>query len=637
MPESLTSQISVPAHPEARGNALIGLSIAALGVVYGDIGTSPLYAFRECFNGPHATAVSAESVLGVLSLMVWSLITVVCAKYLTLLMRADNHGEGGIFALLALLGPSRDPSVRRRVLFMAGVFGAALLYGDGMITPSITVLGAVEGLSEATPALTPYVVPISVVILVVLFLVQQRGTAKVGAIFGPICMVWFAAIAALGLRGIVGEPRVLAAFNPILGITFVVHHGFHGFLLFGSVVLTVTGAEALYADMGHFGKSPIRWAWYVVVLPSLLCNYFGQGAWLIQHPDAATNPFYALVPSWGLYPMVGIATLAACVASQALISGAYSLTQQAHQLGYSPRVTIVHTSDAKAGQIYIPEVNYALMLACVGLTVGFGSSARLAGAYGLAVTGTMLITTALFYTVARRRWMWSRPLAMSVASLFMVVDVVFLAANVPKIPDGGWFPLVMGVGIFVVMFTWKQGRDMLAQFARTHGIETEALVRDVASKKPYRIPGTAIFMSSDPETVPPALLHHLKHNKVLHERVLLLSFLTEDVPRVAEHRRVECKDLGEGFYQVTGHYGFVETPYVPAVLRALSEFNLRVKPGESTFYLGRQTLLPVKKKGGMALWRKRLFVFLTRNAPSASTFFSIPPNRVVDMGAQVEI
>jgi KUP system potassium uptake protein len=617
---------------------LAKLSLGALGVVYGDIGTSPLYAVKECFGKEHGLAVTAENVLGILSLILWALILVVVLKYLTFVMRADNRGEGGILALFALIQPRNETPRRARfVLLMLALFGAALLYGDGMITPAISVLGAVEGLSEAATAFHPYVVPITILILVSLFFVQQKGTGKVGAIFGPAMLVWFAAIFFTGVRAVAAHPSVLAAMNPTHAIHFLVHHGLHGFLVLGSVVLAITGGEALYADMGHFGRRPIRIAWFAVAMPALVANYFGQGAVLLtEGAQAATSPFYALTPGWQIYPMTVIATLAAVIASQALISGAFSLTQQAVQLGYWPRVRIVHTSGEAAGQIYIPEINWMLMVACLALVLGFRSSSGLAAAYGIAVTGTMSITSVLFFVVARRKWGWSLWSAGALVTLFLVVDLAFLAANANKIEHGGWFPLVIGAVIFAMMTTWRRGRAELAKWLSSATMPIDLFLTDVAQSKPQRVRGTAVFMTSLPTGVPPVLLHHLKHNKVLHDAVILLSVITENIPIVGGRDRLEIEALGEGFWRITARYGFMERPNVMKMLRRAQLAGVPVDPATASFYLGRETLL-TSGKSPMARWRKYLFAFLTRNARTATSYFSLPPNRVVELGTQVEL
>ncbi|MGE5686075.1 MAG: potassium transporter Kup [Gemmatimonadota bacterium] len=626
-----------------RGRALAGLALAALGVVYGDIGTSPLYALRECFTGEHGLPPTVDNVLGILSLIVWSLNFVVSFKYISLVMRADNRGEGGILALMALVRSKRATgNLRvRRFLLLLGLFGAALLYGDGVITPAISVLGAMEGLKVVAPAFDPFVVPITVAILLALFLFQKRGTAGVGLVFGPITLIWFICITLLGIRGILLDPSVVRALNPWYAVNFFAEDGLRGFLILGAVVLVFTGGEALYADMGHFGKRPIRVAWFGLVLPALLLNYFGQGALLLHDPSAAHNPFYALVPTPLLIPMIVVATAAAIVASQALISGAFSLTQQAVQLGYSPRVTIKHTSHTEAGQIYIPEVNQALAVACIGLVLAYRSSSNLAAAYGIAVTGTMTITTVLYYEVMRARWNWPLWKAGGLAGLFLLVDATFFSANLVKVPSGGWFPIVVAIGIFTLMATWKQGRILLSGIMRENALPMDLFLRDIARRKPPRVPGVAVFLTSDASGAPPVLLHHLKHNQVLHERVILLSVVTKEIPIVAEEDRLRSASLGEGFCQVIAHYGFMESPDVPAIIGALSQppprgLGLTVNLMQTTFYLGRETLIATGRTK-MATWRKKLFIVMTRNAQSAATFFRLPPNRVVELGAQIQL
>jgi KUP system potassium uptake protein len=539
--------LSHPSKPVPRGRALAGLAFTALGVVYGDIGTSPLYALKECFSGHHSIAPTPNNVLGVMSLVFWSLNFIVSFKYVSFVLRADNRGEGGILALLALVRPLTRPKGTRVMLIALGLFGAALLYGDGVITPAISVLGAVEGLSVATPAFQQFVWPISAGILAALFAVQKWGTMAVGRLFGPVMGLWFASIAALGVHGILLAPEILRALSPWYAIDLFIRDGVQGFLILGSVVLAVTGAEALYADMGHFGARPIRVTWFAIVLPCLMLNYFGQSALLLHRPDAISNPFFTLVPEWGLYPMVAIATAAAIVASQALISGAFSLTRQAVQLGYSPRVTIIHTSTTEIGQIYIPEVNQALLVGCLALVAGFQSSSNLAAAYGIAVTGTMMITTLLFHTVACERWHWPVWRARALTLLFLIVDVAFFSANVVKITQGGWFPLVVAVAIYTLMTTWNRGRARLAAIVRENTLPMDLFLADVGRRQPHRVPGTAVFLTSDTTGAPPVLLHHLKHNKVLHERVMLMSVVTEEIPQVDQEDRVECREMGEGF------------------------------------------------------------------------------------------
>ncbi len=637
-------------HPEAHGpghrepptgKALLALSLGALGVVYGDIGTSPLYALKECFNGPHGLPPTTGNVLGVLSLIFWALMFVVTFKYLSFVMRADNRGEGGVLALMALVGEREASRGGRKALLVLGLFGSALLYGDGIITPAISVVSAVEGLVVATPSLHPVVVPAAVAILIGLFAIQRSGTAVVGAVFGPIMLVWFLAIAALGVRGILLDPAVLRAASPVHAVAFFAQNRIPGLLVLGAVVLVVTGGEALYADMGHFGRRPIRLAWLTVALPALVLNYFGQGALLLHDEAAAANPFYLLVPSWGVYPMVAVATGAAIVASQALISGAFSLTSQAVQLGYSPRVTIRHTSGTEFGQIYIPEVNWAIGVACIGLVLGFRTSSALAATYGIAVTGTMTVTTLLFHRVLRDRWGWPRWRVWPLTGLFLAVDLSFCAANSVKIGQGGWLPLAVAGLIFVLLSTWKRGRGALADQLRSAGLPLDLFLDDVDRRKPLRIPGTAVFMTSNLGSAPPVLLHHLKHNKVLHERVLFMSVLSEEIPQVPEEERVVARELGNGFFQVIAHYGFMEQPNIPQLLESLAglpppSVRLVVNPMDTSFYLGRETLLPTGKSP-LAYWRKRLFIVMSRNAATASAFFGLPPNRVVELGAQIQL
>jgi KUP system potassium uptake protein len=632
-------------HDQARsapqGGALAALALGALGVVYGDIGTSPLYALKECFTGKHGVDPTSQNVLGVLSLVFWAMTFVVTFKYLSFVMRADNRGEGGILALQALVS-RRDPNRRgRKVLLLLGIFGAALLYGDGVITPAISVLSAVEGVAVAAPPLTPLVVPLTVLILAGLFFIQKTGTARVGSIFGPIMLIWFIAIGTLGVHGILRDPSVLVAVNPMHGLRFFRHNGGTGFLVLGAVVLCITGGEALYADMGHFGKRPIRLAWLGLAMPALTLNYFGQGALLLQQPAARENPFYLLAPSWALSPLVGLATLATIVASQALISGAFSLTHQAVQLGYCPRITVKHTSSREMGQIYVPEVNWAIGGACIALVLGFKSSSNLAAAYGIAVTGTMSITTLLFHRVMRDLWRWPRWQTWPLTVAFLAVDLSFFGANIVKVEEGGWVPIAAAILVFTLMSTWKRGRTLLAAMLRDAGLPLELFLADVMRRKPIRIPGTAVFLTSSLGSAPPVLLHHVKHNKVLHERVILVSVLTEEVPAVPEAERVVWRDLGTGFWQVVAHYGFMEQPNVPALLESLATrpgdgARLEVKPLEVSYYLGRETLLSTGT-ADLATWRKKLFIVMSRNSATASSFFRLPPNRVVELGAQVQL
>jgi KUP system potassium uptake protein len=620
-------------HPSASRAAL---TLAALGIVFGDIGTSPLYALRECFYGPHAVAPTPGNVMGVLSLIFWALVLVISIKYVSYVMRADNQGEGGILALMALIPPTyRDPQ-SRGVLLGLGLFGSALLYGDGIITPAISVLGAVEGLSTATPALTPYVVPVSAAVLAGLFLVQYRGTAKVGAMFGPVMVVWFVTIGGLGLHWLVQSPSVLGAMNPSHAVEFFATNRYHGFVVLGSVFLVVTGGEALYADMGHFGPGPIRLAWFGIVMPGLLLNYFGQGAMLLINPSATESPFYRLAPSTLVLPLVILATAAAVIASQALISAVFSLTRQAVQLGYSPRVEIRHTSATTIGQIYVPTINWALAIATIALVVAFRSSSALAAAYGIAVTLTMAITTILAYVIARQVWRWNRWTAGAVTAVFLTVDLAFFGANALKILHGGWVPLVLAAGVFMLLSTWKTGRSILGARLRERAYPFELFQKDLQRARPHRVAGTAIFMTGSGAGVPPTLIHNLRHNKVLHASVVLLTVVTEDVPHVADGERVDHESLGSGFFRVTLRYGFMEEPSVPEAMSEARAKGLPIDKDDITYFLGRETLLSASRPG-MAQWREKLFALMSRNAMRATAFFRIPPERVVELGMQVEL
>jgi KUP system potassium uptake protein len=621
---------------KASHATLVTLSLAALGVVYGDIGTSPLYALREALSDTYGIPVTPVHVLGVLSLIFWSLILVISTKYLMFVMRADNRGEGGILALTALITPlTVQRGGGRWLLVMLGLFGTALLYGDGMITPAISVLSAVEGLTVATPIFAPYVRPVAIGILVGLFLLQHRGTGTVGKLFGPVILLWFVMLAILGVIQLVHTPGVLAAINPLYGLTFFVHNTGRGFWVLGSVFLVVTGGEALYADMGHFGKRPIQLAWFMLVLPALLLNYFGQGALVIHTPEAVDQPFYRMIPGWGLYPMVLLATAATVIASQALISGAFSLTMQAVQLGYSPRLEIDHTSAQAIGQVYVPAINWTLMVACIGLVLGFRSSSNLAAAYGVAVTMTMVITAVLLFVVARERWQWPLWGAGLLCGGFLVIDAAFLVANLSKIPQGGWFPLIVAACVFTLMSTWKRGRAVVAAALRVGEIPAKTFVRSIAGHSPTRVPGTAVYLHSRPGHIPPALLTNLKHNHVLHERVALLSVETSDVPRVLPARRIESESLGAGFYQIRLYTGFMEAANVPQILANRVTTELNFDPLDTTYILGRETLI-VTAEPGMPLWCKHLFVLMARNARNATFFFGLPPERIIEVGGFVE-
>jgi KUP system potassium uptake protein len=618
---------------DARRPDLLPLTLTAIGVVYGDIGTSPLYAMRECFFGSHSVPPDPENVLGVLSLIIYSLLLVISIKYIAIVMRADNQGEGGILALTALL--PADGILRWRLVLM-GIFGASLLYGDGMITPAITVLGAVEGLKVATPLFESYVVPISVVILIAVFAIQKHGTHQVGRLFGPIMVGWFFVIAILGVSWLVKEPSVLGAVDPRHAFAFFRDNGWHGFAVLGAVFLVVTGGEALYADMGHFGKRPIRVAWFALVLPALLLNYFGQGALLLSNPRAAEQPFFLLAPEWALFPLVGLATAAAIIASQALISGAFSLTRQAIQLGYCPRLDIEHTSSHEIGQVYVPQVNWALMISTIAIVIGFGSSTALAAAYGIAVTLTMVITAVLLHVVATERWKWPPALVFAVTGVFLTVDLAFFGANALKIAHGGWLPLVIGALLFTLMTTWKTGRGIVAQRLTARAVPLEDFMARVAETPPIRVPGTAVFMTAQPLGTPPALAHNLRYNKVLHEHVVTLMVTTQPVPHVPDDQQIALRQLGRGVSDVVVRYGFMEDPNVPAALALAREHGLELDHDDITYFLGRETLI-VTRSPGMAIWRERLFVLMARNAVRATGFFRLPPDRVVELGVQVEL
>jgi KUP system potassium uptake protein len=630
------------AHADARagrrGGYLVTLALAALGVVYGDIGTSPLYALRESFYGTHGIAVTPGNVLGVLSLVFWSLVIVVTIKYHIVIIRADNKGEGGVLALMALVNGSRlarglSP---RRVMIILGIFGSALLYADGALTPAISVLSAVEGLEIATPALASWVIPVTLVILVGLFLLQSRGTARIGAVFGPVMLVWFATIGVLGLSAILHQPGVLAAISPYHAVRFFAEDLHRSFVVLGAVFLVVTGGEALYADLGHFGHRAIQIAWFGVALPCLLLNYFGQGALLLRDPAAAVNPFYYLAPSWALYPLIALATAATIIASQAVISGAFSLTRQAVQLGYSPRLRIEHTSSREIGQIYVPAVNWGLMLLTCALVFWFRTSSNIAGAYGVALSTLMLITTLMFYVMSREVWRWSFARAAIVSGLFVWVDILFFGANMLKIRYGGWVPLGIAAAIFLLMTTWKRGREILGKRMLEKTVPLKMLLADLAAEPPIRVPGTAVFMYGTADHTPPALVHNLAHNKVLHEKVVFLTVVTEDVPHVEPRERVTVKHIGKGFHTVVARYGFMDDPDIEDVLGACRTKTLEIRIEGTTFFLGRETLV-ASDRPGMAQWREQLFAFMSRNALRATAFFKIPANQVFEVGTQVEL
>ncbi len=633
----------------------IGLVVAALGVVFGDIGTSPIYTFKECFSphSPHHVAATRDNLLGVVSLVLWALILLICIKYLVFVLRADNKGEGGVLSLMALASHGMaDASKRRVIIVLLGLFGAALLFGDGMITPAISVLSAVEGLKAggllgSAPAdvrlaagweqqMEWLIMGITMVILVGLFSVQFLGTARVGRFFGPITALWFITLGVLGLAHLIREPGVLAAFHPWYGWHFLASEGHAGFVILGSVFLAVTGGEALYADMGHFGAGPIRRGWFTLVFPALALNYLGQGALLMRNPESAHAPFFQMAPGWAVLPLVLLATSATIIASQALITGTYSLTLSAVQLGYLPRVQIAHTSEHSRGQIYIPLVNWLLMFACLGLVVAFRTSSNLAAAYGVAVTMTMVITTVLFYFAARLLWNWPLGRTLALCSVFAVIELAFLSANLVKFFDGGWFPLAAGALLFTLMTTWARGRQLLRQSLEKSSLSQETLVESLHRRRPVVVPGTAIFMTSTQGRAPVALLHSLKHYQAIHKRVIFLTITTEDEPWVPPSRRVEVERLGEGFWRVTGRFGFMQKPNVPRLLRRCSGQGLEVRADKATFFLGREVILP-SAKPGMARWREQLFALASRLSQQPASYFQIPIGRVIELGQQVEI
>ncbi|MDE1888308.1 MAG: potassium transporter Kup, partial [Gammaproteobacteria bacterium] len=622
----------------AHRKRLLGLSLGALGVVFGDIGTSPLYVMSSAFSGGYGLSMTPENVLGVVSLVLWTIIIIVCIKYQLFVMRADNKGEGGILALLSLLDPWRlRRSKRSRVLVAIGVFGAALLYGDGMLTPAISVLSAMEGLQVATPTISrSVIIAVTVIVLLLLFLFQKNGTRRVGFIFGPIMVIWFVVIGLLGLIAIIEYPAVLVAINPAYALDFIFHHGFADIVVLGAVFLCVTGAEALYADVGHFGKAPIRFSWFFYVMPALLLNYFGQAAAILAYPgQTVAQPFYNLAPSWFLYPMVALATAAAVIASQAVISGAFSLMSQAIQLGQSPRLTIVRTSADREGQIYIPSLNWILAITTILIVLGFKSSEHLAAAYGVAVSSTMLLTTMLLFLVMREHWRWPMVVVAPIIGGFLIVDFVYFLANIFKIWDGGWFPLLVGLVGFTIMTTWATGRQNLIDRLRASTQPLDAFLDHIRSLQPVRVPGTGIFMTAPNLGTPPMLQHHLEHNQVLHEQVVLLTVLTEDVPFVHPQRRLQVERLELGFYRVLAHYGFMQIPNVPQALRRARDFGLNIDPETTTYYIGRETLVPTRNMPTMMAWRERLFSYMSRNAIRATDFYQIPPDRTVELGLRL--
>lgn len=623
-------------HAPQEKTALGTLAFAALGIVFGDIGTSPLYTLKECFSGHFGLTPTPENVIGILSLIFWSILLVVSLKYVSFVLLADNRGEGGIMALMALARRKAIPRWQPLLIWL-GIAGAALFYGDAVITPAISVLSATEGLGIAAPSLEHWELPLALSVLFALFALQKHGTARVGMLFGPVMLLWFVVLAVLGAMSIAKHPEILVALNPFYGLHFVFEHGKLAFLALGAVVLALTGAEALYADMGHFGRPAIRLAWFAGVLPALVLNYFGQGALLLANPENAQNPFFLLAPEWGRLPLTLLATVATVIASQAVISGAFSLTRQAVQLGYCPRVHILHTSAKEIGQIYIPVVNWSLLAAVVVLILSFHSSSNLAAAYGIAVTGTMVLTTILACVVARTQWKWPLWLALTVTAIFLFVDIAFFAANALKIFEGGWLPLAMGATIFLLFATWKRGRNLMTTQLEASELPLQDFVDNLCAYPPAKVPGTAVFMSSSISGVPHALLHNLKHNKVLHERVVFLTIRTEDIPLVSASERIQVAHLGTGFWQIQARYGFLETPDIPHVLEEGGEdCGLTFESMDTSYFLSRETLI-ASRHPGMPLWRVRLFSLMSRNALKATDFFKIPPNRVVEMGTQVEI
>ena len=622
----------------AHRPALATLSLGALGVVFGDIGTSPLYALRECFHGPHKIAVSAAHVFGVLSLVFWSLLLIITIKYLLLILRADNKGEGGILALMALVSARKhfkNLKVRSLVIGL-GIIGAALLYGDGMITPAISVLSAIEGLQFAAPALQPFVIPLTLVVLVALFTVQHFGTARIGSAFGPVMLLWFGVLALLGLRQIMAYPQILNALMPGYALQLLLEHGWHAFGILGAVFLVVTGGEALYADMGHFGRTPIRITWLVFVLPALMLNYLGQGALIMMHPENVFNPFYQLAPGWLQIPLILLATAATVIASQALISGVFSLTRQAIQLGYSPRMAIIHTSPDTIGQIYVPFINWALCVGTIGLVMFFRTSSAMAAAYGVAVSLTMLVTTLLTGVAARKLWHWNMPTVVLIISVFVLIDGMFFTANALKFIHGGWLALLIGLGVYICMSTWMDGRRLLAQRLRLKRISVQRFIGDMLKMPHTMVSGTAIYMTADPESMPQALYYNVKHNKVLHKNIIILSMVIEDMPRVAADDHIQISPLVEGMTRVVAYFGFMDDPNVIDVLISCEDKGLKLELGEITFFMGRESVQATNRPG-MALWREKLFVFMARNAQNPTEYFRIPFDRAVEVGIQVDI
>ncbi|WP_205609898.1 potassium transporter Kup [Noviherbaspirillum galbum] len=642
---STSSSLHSPADPAASHDAgashartgIAALTLAAIGVVYGDIGTSPLYTLKEVFSPEHGLMLDEANLLGVLSLILWGLTIIVSLKYVSLILRADNRGEGGIMALVALaLSTVGTKSRWHFPLAIVGLIGAALFFGDGVITPAISVLSAIEGLEVATPAFKPYVAPLTVGVLVGLYAVQSKGTAGIGKWFGPVMLVWFAALAAMGLVNIAGHPDVLRALNPLHAARFLLANGWVAFLALGAVVLAFTGAEALYADMGHFGKKPIRVAWFAIVFPGLALSYLGQGALLLANPQAVSNPFYQQLGPWSVYPLVALSTIATVIASQATISGTFSIVQQAIALGYLPRMRIVYTSESEMGQIYVPFVNWLQLVAVVLAVLGFGSSSNLASAYGIAVTATMLMTTVLTFFVVRHRWKYHAAIAWLATAFFLAIDFAFFSANTLKILHGGWFPLVLGAAAMLLMTTWKEGRRLVADNLRRHMVPLQDFLDSLFMGEPARVSGTAVFFRAVADGVPHAMLHNLMHNKVLHERTIFLTIRNEAIPHVPPDQRVKVENLGHDCYQVDVHFGFMDEQDIPAALAQCGGFDPALAPMETSYFIARQTVIP-RVGSGMALWRETLFATLSRNARDAADYYRIPANRVIELGTQVEI
>lgn len=635
MDTSTSSDTSDPSKHKSGIKYLLFLTVTAIGVVYGDIGTSPLYAVRECFHGPHAIAPTQENVLGVISLVFWALILTVTIKYHLVIIRANNEGEGGILALMQLVIP-KNKSIKYFIMLALGLFGASLLYGDGIITPAITVISAVEGLTIATPFFNNFVIPITVVILFLLFFFQKKGTGKVGSLFGPILIIWFLSIAALGLGSVISTPSIFKAVNPVYAYHLFASNGFHAFIILGTVFLVVTGGEALYADVGHFGHKPIQIAWFTIGLPSLLLNYFGQGALLLRDPSSAVYPFYLLAPHWALYPMVILATAASIIASQAIISGAFSLTLQGIQLGFLPRMRILHTSEFEKGQIYIPFINWSLFFATIILVLVFKTSSSLAAAYGISITTTMVITTMLAFYAMRDLWKWSIVLTIITIIFFLFTDLAFWSANMLKVADGGWVPLVLGLLIYIVMTTWNKGREILRKKLTERTQSLDKFIEEFLSTRIMSISGTAIYMYSNAHGTPPALAQNLKHNKILHKQIIILSIIVQSIPRVKSENRIEIQNPAEGFYRVRAYYGFMEKPGIDEIIKGINERGVKVDINKTTFYLGREIIIP-EAISDMSRWREKIFVFMSKNSQRATEFFKLPPDRVYEVGTQVII